>query len=109
MDQVYVGPGIILLASFQGIDRFHVPPHFIVSNTYRHGINFWMTGIEANRLLGICEHFLWFASCPKYVVDIRERNPRKRAVGVQRDRPLTVGNGLVVLVFQRLDPPTHRV
>ena len=79
-----------------------------------------MTGIEADRVLRVCEHFLRFARSPigrhyagwEYalgVVDVRQRKPTESAVGIQRDRPLAVGNGSVVLVLDPLDLTTHRV
>jgi hypothetical protein len=67
-----------------------------------------VTGIEAYCLLGICEGLLRVPE--KYVACIGDCETAESAVGVQRDRPLSVGNGLVMLVMQRLrDPPKGRV
>jgi hypothetical protein len=98
---------ITLLTLLQSTDCFRRATHSSISPTFLVPVMSRVTRVEAHRFLGIRQ--LLFRWPLKLADDLREHDIDESAIGVERDRPLTVGKGAFALAFYRGNPSAQRV
>src|SRR6266851_4960416 len=98
---------ITLPTLLQSIHCFRIAAHSRISPTFLAPVRFRVTGVKAHRFLGIRQ--LLFRWPVKLAVASRQHEIDEGAIGVERDRPLTVGGDVFALAFYRSNPSAQRV